>query len=113
MTYDRKSEVVAIWDIGDKISKLASRRAKLTPWTHLSDVKFTPDGKRFAFVSFPRSQDRSATEICFWDSRTLDEIARISPARGVDAFAFTANGKRLLMAQPNGALGERNSAMWK
>ncbi|MBX9582296.1 MAG: WD40 repeat domain-containing protein [Gemmataceae bacterium] len=105
VTYDRKGEVVAVWEVGDKVAKLASRPAGLTPWTHLDDLTFTPDGERFAFVAAtrPPSQDRAATELRVWDAATLKEVGRVAPSGGVAAFAVTPAG-RLLLAHPDGAL---------
>jgi WD40 repeat protein len=110
VTYDRKGEVVALWDLAGKPTRVKSRPAGLTPWTHLDDLTFTPDGKRFAFVLTPKPQDRFATELRVWDAETLAEVTRLAPPNGVEGFAFVPPGKTVLLAHPDGTLSVREWA---
>ncbi|MBX9627434.1 MAG: hypothetical protein K2X82_26760 [Gemmataceae bacterium] len=103
VTYDRKGEVVAVWEVGDKVTKLASRPAGLTPWTHLDDLLFTPDGGRFVFRYTPPGNDRTAQHLRVWDAATLKEVGRVAPPGGVEAFVVTPAG-RLIVAHPDGTL---------
>lgn len=104
VTYDMAGGVVAIWDLDGKPVPLASRKSGLTLLTHLDDLTFTPDGKRFAFVATLRSQDRAATQLRVWDAATLAEVSRVAPPGGVDGFAFTPDGKRVVLTHPDGTL---------
>jgi WD40 repeat protein len=104
VTYDRKGEVVAVWEVGGQVTKLASRPAGLTLWTHLDDLLFTPDGGRFVFRYTPPGNDRTAQHLRVWDAATLKEVGRVAPPGGVAAFAVTPAG-RLLLAHPDGRLG--------
>jgi hypothetical protein len=110
VTYDRKGEVVAVWDLTGEPARAASRPAGLTPWTHLDDLTFTPDGKRFAFVRTDRPQDRAATDLRVWDAATLAEVVRVAPPDGVDGFTLTPDGRRVVLAHPDGSLTVREWA---
>lgn len=107
VTYDRKGELVAVWEVGGKATKVASRPAGLTPWTHLDDLTFTPDGKRFVFRYTPPGNDRATRHLRVWDATTLKEVGRVAPPNGVEAFAVTRAG-RLILAHPDGTLSVRD-----
>jgi WD40 repeat protein len=105
ITYDMKGGGIALWSVGEKPARLASQVAKLTPWTNLNDLAYTPDGKRFGFVM--RGREREDNDMRVWDAATLAEVARVAPPGGLDGFAFTPDGKRVMLTHKDGTLTVR------
>jgi WD40 repeat protein len=107
LTYDLKGNVMALWAMGEKPARLTSRAAKLTPWTGLYDLAYTPDGKRFGFVFAIEPWSRASQELRIWDAATLAEVSRVKSPVGIEGFAFTPDGKRVVLTHPDGTLTVR------
>jgi WD40 repeat protein len=74
----------------------STRSATLEDGVPHHGLAFSPDGRRFAVATTPADVTRSDLRV--YETATLAEAYRLAPGNGVFAFAFSADGQRLVVA---------------
>jgi hypothetical protein len=98
---ERRERLLTVWDITGRPAVLARREDRTAHPYSVGAHRASPDGRQFAFTI---SDEGVHTELRVWETATLTEVYRLVPDGGLTGFAFTPDGRRLVVGHPDTTL---------